>query len=54
MWQVGVPKTQARNYYNKGITNLEKGNKKQAIEDFEKALTYWEENYIKRELDELE
>lgn len=53
MWQIGIPKTQARNYYNKGVVNLEKGNKKQAELDFEKAMIYWEEDYIKRKLEEI-
>lgn len=52
MFLIGIPKTKARNYYNQGMIARQEGNEIQAQKDFEKALSYWKEEYIKREMQE--
>lgn len=47
MIAIGVPKTQARNDYNRGILALEAGNEDVAIDYFEYALDHWDEKYIR-------
>ena len=47
---VGVPKTQARTYYNLAISELESGNKEKAKDDLQTALSYWAEPYIQEKL----
>ncbi len=43
---IGIPRTQARNFYNLGINELDKGNKTKALEYLNDGLKYWNENYI--------
>ena len=50
---IGVPKTEARNFYNEGIKAQGLGNTELAKKDFQKALTFWHEQYIQDELDKL-
>ncbi|BCX13722.1 MAG: hypothetical protein KatS3mg085_254 [Candidatus Dojkabacteria bacterium] len=50
---IGIPKTQARNYYNKAIIAIEFGARDEAITYLSTALKYWEENYIKQKLLEI-
>lgn len=50
MFLIGIPKTKARNYYNQGMIAREEGNEAEAQKNFEKALTYWDEEYIQREI----
>lgn len=52
-YTVGIPKTQARNYYNQAIVKLEEGEREEAIKDLEKALTFWKEPYIEEQLKEV-
>jgi hypothetical protein len=52
-YTVGVPKTQAKNYYNLALQEEEKGNILQAIKDLETAKSYWNEEYINIKLEEL-
>lgn len=54
MFLIGIPKTKARNYYNQGMIAREEGNEAEAQKDFEKALTYWDEEYIKKEMKKSE
>jgi len=49
-YTIGIPKTQARNYYNLALEDIQSGNLKKAEEKLKKALSYWEEEYIKIEL----
>lgn len=51
---IGVPKTQARNYYNSALKEIENGNNEKAKEDLRTALTYWDEDYIKVKLESLD
>ncbi len=50
---VGVPRTQARYYYNQGLIALENNDKQTAKENFEKGLTFWQEDYIINSLKQL-
>ncbi len=50
---IGRPKTMARNYYNRAQIDLKEGQEDKAIENMQKALEYWEEDYIREELEEL-
>ena len=50
---IGVPRTQARYYYNQGLIALENHDKTTAKADFEKGLTYWSETYILEDLKKL-
>jgi hypothetical protein len=49
----GIPKTQARNYYNLAEIQLGLNNKKLAEEYLVKAISYWPEEYIKQELQKI-
>ncbi len=51
---IGMPKTQARNYYNEGVLSIQKGEIRAAIQDFQTAVNYWPESYIVTELHRLE
>jgi len=50
---IGIPKTQARTYYNRATIEMDKGNTDKAKEDLTKALSYWHEDYIAKALDDL-
>ena len=50
---IGIPKTQARNFYNLAINNLHQGEKEDAIKHLDNALIYWKEDYIIRKLNSL-
>jgi hypothetical protein len=50
---VGIPKTQARNYYNKALIELENNNIEKAVNYLQTALNYWDEKYIRRKLYEI-
>lgn len=50
---LGIPKTKARNYYNKGKIFLIMGDKEQAREFFDKARNYWDEKYIREDLEKI-
>ena len=50
---IGIPKTQARNYYNLGEQALGKGDVNLAKEYLEKAMSYWPEGYIRQELQKI-
>lgn len=51
---IGVPKTKARNAYNKGELSLERRNNVNAKKYFEEALDHWNEKYIREEVEKLE
>lgn len=51
---VGVPKTQARNYYNKALIEIENGDNEKALEYLNNGQSYWREDYIKEEIEKLE
>lgn len=53
-YTIGIPKTQARTYYNLAISALKEGKKDEAKQDLEKALQNWKEPYIQEELDKLQ
>jgi len=53
-YTIGVPKTQARTYYNKAITDIDAGERNKAIEELQTALTYWHEGYIQDKLNEIQ
>jgi len=53
-YTIGVPKTQAREYYNLAMTDLQSGERNKAIEELQKALTYWHEGYIQDKLNEIQ
>lgn len=50
---IGVPKTQARNYYNLALIEMEHGDNVKALEYLELAKTYWNEGYINDEISKL-
>lgn len=50
MFLIGIPKTKARNYYNQAMIARQEGDEAKAQENFEKALNYWNEEYIRREM----
>jgi outer membrane protein assembly factor BamD (BamD/ComL family) len=50
---LGIPKTQARNYYNMAIKDLEDGKISDAKDKLEQAVNYWPEEYIEEKLKEL-
>lgn len=54
MFLIGIPKTKARNYYNQGMIARQEGNETEAQKDFEKALSYWKEEYIRKEMKKSE
>lgn len=43
---IGIPKTQSRNYYNKGMDSYESGELIDAEKSFEEAKKFWDESYI--------
>ncbi|MFS8131398.1 MAG: hypothetical protein ACMG57_05490 [Candidatus Dojkabacteria bacterium] len=53
-YTIGVPKTQARTYYNLAIKDLQEGDKEKAKVDLQTALNSWQEPYIQQKLQELE
>jgi len=53
-YTIGVPKTQARTYYNKAIADIDAGERNKAIEELQTALTYWHEGYIQDKLNEIQ
>ena len=53
-YTIGVPKTQARTYYNKAISDINAGERNKAIEELQTALTYWHEGYIQDKLNEIQ
>lgn len=53
-YTIGIPKTQARTYYNQAISALKEGKREEAKQDLEKALQNWKEAYIQEELDKLQ
>lgn len=54
MYFVGIPKTKARNEYNKAVIDLQRGNEESAMQHLEEALEYWDEKYIREALENLE
>lgn len=50
---IGVPKTQARNYYNLALIKEKEGNNQQALEYLRLAKSTWGEEYIDRKIEEL-
>jgi len=52
-FSIGIPKTQARNYFNLSQKYLEEGNTLEARNNLEKAYSFWPEEYIQIELDRL-
>lgn len=50
---VGIPKTQARNYFNLAESYIEKGSIDLAKGYLERALEFWPENYIQERLDSI-
>lgn len=53
-YTIGVPKTQARTYYNQAMSALKEGERNHAIEDLQRALTFWHEPYIQEKLNEVQ
>jgi len=53
-YTIGVPKTQARTFYNKAIEDLNAGERNKAVEDLQTALSYWHEGYIQDKLNEVQ
>lgn len=53
-YTIGIPKTQARSYYNLAIQALEDGKKEEAIENLKTALSNWNEPYIAAKLQEIQ
>lgn len=51
---VGIPKTKARNEYNKAVIELKLGNEDAVEMHLENALNHWNEKYIRETLLELE
>ena len=51
---IGVPKTQARNYYNAALKEEEKGNREKALEYLNTAKGFWRETYIDQEIKNLQ
>jgi hypothetical protein len=50
---IGIPRTAARNLFNKGEVALELGKKSEAKSYFEQAYAKWPESYIKEALNNL-
>ena len=51
---VGIPKTQARNYFNLAVENINNGNYVEAESNLVTAISFWRENYIVEKLDEVQ
>ncbi len=51
---IGIPKTQARNYYNKGVLSIQSGQVREGLQDFQTAVSYWPEPYIVAQLNGLQ
>ena len=43
---IGIPRTQARNYYNQAVDEMDKGNNTKALEYVNEGLKYWNEPYL--------
>jgi hypothetical protein len=50
---IGVPKTQARNFYNLALEKEKEGNIEQTIEYLKLAKNAWSETYIDQKIEEL-
>jgi len=53
-FSIGIPKTQARTYYNKAMEDISLKHKQDLEkQDLQKALSYWPEQYIQEAYDKL-
>lgn len=50
---IGIPKTQARNYFNLANSDLEVGDKESALKNLETAKGFWPEQYVLDKIEEL-
>jgi uncharacterized membrane protein YukC len=53
LYFIGIPKTQARNHFNLAQIAENDGDVSTAKEEYKKALTYWNEGYIKEALEKV-
>jgi cell division protein FtsN len=53
LYFIGIPKTQARNHFNLGQIAENEGDVSTAKEEYQKALDYWNERYIKEALEKV-
>jgi hypothetical protein len=53
MFAIGIPKTQARNHYNLALKLLEYGETDKAIDELNTAQNYWDEDYIREALQNI-
>lgn len=54
MYFIGIPKTQARNYFNLSVIEKENGNTEKELEYLIIAKEYWAEEYIVQRINELQ
>ena len=53
MYFIGIPKTQARNYYNLAIQDEAKGDTQKELQDLKTAINFWPEEYILQKLQQV-